>query len=847
LHYLNVKGKYAMTYELTNPFAKTIKQLLAWLALFMLLFAINPVLHAENETIELCTTLDGSESIVPNDFQTQLEGLAQALRDPSVVPQDGSVTISVVHFASDARVEVTPTQVTSAEVANQMAEKIANIQQSGLGEFTNIAKAIDLCTQQFSFNSEYQLIDIVTDGIHNRAGDPIVSADNAIAQGVDAINSLGIGRQLDTDNLRAMVRPQPASASLTQKGFFFQISDYGLFVDAIRAKISAEVNSGSVTPNANPSSMVSLTGGLCLATVNDTVQIQTCNGNPDQQWTLIGSRFINPTGQCLTSSGDILTVANCNGEANQSWSLQGSQLVNGLGECLSVPAGQEYTHGGQVQTAACDGNVNQTWQLSGTPLLNGSGRCLDIPNWDGNGKIAYTWDCHAGKNQRWILNGSRLVNDYGRCLDIHAPDMYNNGGQAQIWDCRSETDAINQEWTLNANSELVNGTGKCLDVDATQADSNGAKVQNWDCNGQINQQWQFFFVNSYAGNLNGRVNDAINFNGLGGVNIDVTANNALVTNNISQDDGSYNVANVPTQQEVTAEFSRSGYIPAVYNEIKIQFGNSSSLDEVLLVPSSYSGIGVAAGSVVSGLDGKGLADVNLRLRYGMNTTKGDVVAETVSAANGSYQLQAEAGNYTLEAAKNGFVTNYNNVVVVGGQTRSEQNITLVPILGSGEVRAVLTWGKNPLDLDAHATGPLPNGERFHVFWPIAERGSLDATPYAQLDIDDVFSYGPETITFAQTNLAGVYRYSVHDYTNRTSGSSKGLASSGAQVNIYNEYGLIATLNVPNQAGTLWTVFEIREGGLRLVNEMSNESDSRSVKADASSTETDFDVINKLDK
>ncbi|MCV6638988.1 ricin-type beta-trefoil lectin domain protein [Candidatus Albibeggiatoa sp. nov. NOAA] len=827
-----------MKYELTNPFAVTLKHWLAWLMLFILMFAFN--VRADNHSIELCTTLDGSESIIPSDFQVQLDGLSQALRDPAVVPQDGSVTISIVHFATEARVEVTPTVITSAEVANQVAEQVTNIKQEGLGEFTGIAQAIDLCAQQFSYTAEKQVIDIVTDGEHNQDGDPIVSADNAIAKGVDAINSLGVGTQIDATKLRAMVRPQPASANLSQDGFFFQISNHSLFVDAIRAKISAETGQ---TVDSYPSSMVSLGGGLCLASSNDAVQIQTCNGNPNQQWVLVGNRFVNPAGQCLTSVEDgRLVVTACNGGASQTWSLQGNQLINGVGQCLDVPEAEQFTHGGRVQTSECNSNTNQTWQLSGTALLNGTGRCLDIPNWDENGKITYTWDCHAGQNQRWILNGSRLVNDYGRCLDIHAPDANTNGGQSQIWDCID--DAENQSWALNDTNELVNGTGKCLDVDLTQANANGAKVQNWDCNGQTNQEWQFLFINNYNGNLNGFVRNAVDFSGLSAVNIDVKANTVLTSNNITTGDGSYNVGNVPTKQSVVAEFTREGYIPATYNDINIQFGDSLALDQVLLIPEQYAGTGTMTGLAINGITGGGLADVTLRLREGMNTQTGDIVVETVSTDDGSYQLQTNGGNYTLEASKLGFVTSYTNVVVLGGETRPEQNVTLVPILGSGEVRAVLTWGRTPLDLDAHVTGPLANDERFHVFWPTISRGSLDTTPFAQLDVDDVLSYGPETITLAQTNLAGVYRYSVHDYTNRAASGNNGLAKSGAQVNIYNEFGLIATLNVPNQSGTLWTVFEIREGQLRLINSMTNESNSRSIKRGADTVSTDYDVISQ---
>jgi hypothetical protein len=115
-------------------------------------------------------------------------------------------------------------------------------------------------------------------------------------------------------------------------------------------------------------------------------------------------------------------------------------------------------------------------------------------------------------------------------------------------------------------------------------------------------------------------------------------------------------------------------------------------------------------------------------------------------------------------------------------------------------------GASPSDLDSHLTVPNADVSRFHVFYQ--NRGAFDAPPFAGLDVDDVASFGPETITITQLN-SGSYRYSVHDFTNRSSAASTALGNSGARVEVYFNGGLQRTFFVPpGQAGNLWTVFEL---------------------------------------
>ena len=92
-------------------------------------------------------------------------------------------------------------------------------------------------------------------------------------------------------------------------------------------------------------------------------------------------------------------------------------------------------------------------------------------------------------------------------------------------------------------------------------------------------------------------------------------------------------------------------------------------------------------------------------------------------------------------------------------------------------RFVLSWGAQPLDLDAHLTGPLAGTtSRFHVFFNTP--GSSTASPFARLDVDAQDGFGPETITLTQ-QIPGIYRFYVVNF----SGSPE-IRTSTARVDVY---------------------------------------------------------------
>ncbi|MBR2045790.1 MAG: S-layer protein, partial [Agathobacter sp.] len=128
-------------------------------------------------------------------------------------------------------------------------------------------------------------------------------------------------------------------------------------------------------------------------------------------------------------------------------------------------------------------------------------------------------------------------------------------------------------------------------------------------------------------------------------------------------------------------------------------------------------------------------------------------------------------------------------------------------LPEGDLRMVLTWGSTPSDLDSHLIGPTgDNSSYFHIYWS-NKNYYYNGETYADLDLDDTTSYGPETTTIYNMNDVGIYSFYVYDYTNGSYSSSTEMSYSSAKVMIYAGETLIMTYNVPpGREGTLWHVF-----------------------------------------
>lgn len=156
-------------------------------------------------------------------------------------------------------------------------------------------------------------------------------------------------------------------------------------------------------------------------------------------------------------------------------------------------------------------------------------------------------------------------------------------------------------------------------------------------------------------------------------------------------------------------------------------------------------------------------------------------SDGVDYSGTSSTITDNAGNFTVGIRLNSSAT----LVALSGNLLSNTlrvgpysaDATLTDCLmlsesGAG-VTMKLTWGAAPDDLDSHLY--TPSGA--HIYY--SSRGSLLSAPFANLDVDDTSSYGPEVVTLVKL-MVGTYKYAVHNYSGYNAGP---IAASGARVEL----------------------------------------------------------------
>ena len=307
--------------------------------------------------------------------------------------------------------------------------------------------------------------------------------------------------------------------------------------------------------------------------------------------------------------------------------------------------------------------------------------------------------------------------------------------------------------------------------------------------------------------LVGRVINYVNGAAIAGATVNFRRNDgglgSIWGSTTSGADGSFTSPATSTDlsQGVQVEALATGFVTGRVLVANALVGGSTFVGDVPLVPTSAQPGGIS-GVIRNALTGAGISGASVQVFDNISSTS---IQTQSSGANGTFAFtNLPAGTYRLDASATGFrIAQRTGVAVGNGGTTPDQDLVLSPS-GTNTVTIVLTWGASPSDLDTHFTGPNADATPFHVYY--ASRGNLNSAPFAHLDLDDVTAFGPETVTLTQMNT-GTYRYSVHDFSNRSSSSSSALGASGAKVQVYTTAG-IQTFFVPAQPGTLWTVFEL---------------------------------------
>ena len=245
--------------------------------------------------------------------------------------------------------------------------------------------------------------------------------------------------------------------------------------------------------------------------------------------------------------------------------------------------------------------------------------------------------------------------------------------------------------------------------------------------------------------------------------------------------------------DVTA--SDAGFVATTFHGAQVVANSTVTVESLILVPASTFP-GTISGTVRNARTTAPIGSATVELRVGQNVTAGPVFATTTADAGGYYSISnLPAQVYTVTARASGYGDGFRTGIVVGATTLSGQDVLLTPIGSPTEMYIVLTWGEVPRDLDSHLIVP---GFASDVAY--YNRGNLTSAPFAQLDIDDTSGFGPETITITQV-LPGRYTYYVYNYS-----GSPLLETASAKVEVFRGSTRIATFDVPNEAGRIWTVF-----------------------------------------
>lgn len=229
-----------------------------------------------------------------------------------------------------------------------------------------------------------------------------------------------------------------------------------------------------------------------------------------------------------------------------------------------------------------------------------------------------------------------------------------------------------------------------------------------------------------------------------------------------------------------------------------------------------------SGNVLSALTGTAISGADVAFQ----PTPSGSVRHAMTNAQGGYSLYVIGpSSFSVSASAAGYITASQNSSIGGGEQAVLPPIALTVPLAAGQYRVVIAW-QNGIDLDAHLTGPGQSGTRWHVWWN-GETNLLTPST-AQFDRDDQTGSGPETVTFTPQGN-GVYRFSVQNYSNRDLNGSMGLNQAKVSVRVFQGSQQVAFVSPPSGGGTLWKVFEINNGQLTIVNQLSDEPDPSNIK------------------
>lgn len=241
---------------------------------FAALARLAPGTSAQEVQVDtaLVVSVDVSNSVDAERYKLQLEGIAAALEDPSVVDAivngpNGGILFSMVMWADKPSIALPWTRITNKDEAKALAQRVRKIQNPG-GEFTCMSRMLrsinDKIVPQIPAKALRVVIDVSGDGPDNCNADENAASvrDELVANNV-TVNGLPI--LLGTTNVADGVASPATEPSDTEPkhpletwyrenvmggsgSFVLPANGYGDFGRAIRQKFVIEISGQTTSP-----------------------------------------------------------------------------------------------------------------------------------------------------------------------------------------------------------------------------------------------------------------------------------------------------------------------------------------------------------------------------------------------------------------------------------------------------------------------------------------------------------------------------------------------------------------------------------------------------------------------
>jgi len=195
--------------------------------------------------LELVLAVDASSSVSAGEFNLQMQGLAEAFRNPAVqgavrAAGDLGVAVAMVQWSDNRKqtLAIDWRVVWDEASADAFAREIDNTPRYLIGGGTAIGGAVNFSAYQLRinrFDGRRKVIDVSGDGRTNQGSNPARARDAAVAEGI-TINGLAI---LNEDGL--VDRHYLANVIGGTGSFVLVADDYSDFARAILEKLIKEI------------------------------------------------------------------------------------------------------------------------------------------------------------------------------------------------------------------------------------------------------------------------------------------------------------------------------------------------------------------------------------------------------------------------------------------------------------------------------------------------------------------------------------------------------------------------------------------------------------------------------